>query len=202
MEIKFKRSKIDNNMNSKKNFVLDTNVILHDYKCIHNFEENDIYIPMVVLEELDRFKKGNEQINYNAREFARELDFLANEQLFKDGVEIGEGMGKLYIHIITEYPSIISKAFLEKTPDHSILAAALQLKTEKKYMKTILVSKDTNLRMSALLGILRKIISTIRLPIIIFDKNHEVCENVSSELIDELYDPGEIPVDSLSLFRY
>ena len=77
-------------MNSKKNFILDTNVILHDYKCIHNFEENDIYIPMVVLEELDRFKKGNEQINYNAREFVRELDLLANEQLFKDGVEIGE----------------------------------------------------------------------------------------------------------------
>ncbi|MGI5974962.1 MAG: PhoH family protein [Paludibacter sp.] len=187
-------------MNSKKNFVLDTNVILHDYKCIHNFEENDIYIPMVVLEELDRFKKGNEQINYNAREFARELDFLANEQLFKDGVEIGEGMGKLYIHIITEYPSIISKAFLEKTPDHSILAAALQLKTEKKDMKTILVSKDINLRMKALsLGIpAEDYINDKVTNHNIFDKNHEVYENVSSELIDELYGPaGEIPVDSL-----
>ena len=43
----------------KKTFVLDTNVLLHDYKCIHNFEEHDIVIPITVLEELDRFKKGN-----------------------------------------------------------------------------------------------------------------------------------------------
>ena len=48
--------------NNKKNFILDTNVILHDYKCIYNFQENDIYIPIVVLEELDKFKKGNEEI--------------------------------------------------------------------------------------------------------------------------------------------
>lgn len=45
-------------MGAKKNFVLDTNVILHDYKCIENFQENDIYLPIVVLEELDKFKKG------------------------------------------------------------------------------------------------------------------------------------------------
>ena len=54
-------------MGAKKNFVLDTNVILHDYKCIENFQENDIYLPIVVLEELDKFKKGSEQINYNSR---------------------------------------------------------------------------------------------------------------------------------------
>ena len=58
-------------MGTKKNFVLDTNVILHDYNCLKNFQENDIYLPIVVLEELDKFKKGNEQINYNAREFVR-----------------------------------------------------------------------------------------------------------------------------------
>ena len=45
------------NMGTKKQFVLDTNVILHDYKCIYNFEENDIYLPLVVFEELDRFKR-------------------------------------------------------------------------------------------------------------------------------------------------
>ena len=61
-------------MGTKKNFVLDTNVILHDYNCLKNFQENDIYLPLVVLEELDKFKKGNEQINFNAREFVRELD--------------------------------------------------------------------------------------------------------------------------------
>ena len=66
-------------MGTKKNFVLDTNVILHDYNCLKNFQENDIYLPLVVLEELDKFKKGNEQINFNAREFVRELDVLTSE---------------------------------------------------------------------------------------------------------------------------
>ena len=49
---------------AKKNFILDTNVILHDYKCLDNFEENDIYLPFVVLEELDKCKKGNDQIHF------------------------------------------------------------------------------------------------------------------------------------------
>ena len=69
-------------MGTKKNFVLDTNVILHDYNCLKNFQENDIYLPLVVLEELDKFKKGNEQINFNAREFVRELDVLTSDELF------------------------------------------------------------------------------------------------------------------------
>ena len=51
----------------KKNFILDTNVILHDFDSINNFEENDIYIPFIVLEELDKFKKGSDQINYKDR---------------------------------------------------------------------------------------------------------------------------------------
>ena len=50
-------------MGLKKNFVLDTNVMLHDYDCLSNFQENDIYIPITALVELDKFKKGSEQIN-------------------------------------------------------------------------------------------------------------------------------------------
>lgn len=78
-------------MGTKKNFVLDTNVILHDYNCLKNFQENDIYLPIVVLEELDKFKKGNEQINYNAREFVRELDLITDDSLFTHGAPLGEG---------------------------------------------------------------------------------------------------------------
>ena len=70
----------------KKIFVLDTNVLLHDYQCIYNFQENDIVIPIVVLEELDKFKKGNNQINYHARELTRELDKLSGDHLFTQGV--------------------------------------------------------------------------------------------------------------------
>ena len=72
-------------MGTKKNFVIDTNVILHDYNCLKNFQENDIHLPLVVLEELDKFKKGNEQINFNAREFVRELDLLTSDELFSQG---------------------------------------------------------------------------------------------------------------------
>lgn len=57
------------NKKKAKLLVLDTNVILHDSSCIHHFEENDVAIPITVLEELDNFKRGNEQINYHARDF-------------------------------------------------------------------------------------------------------------------------------------
>ena len=78
---KTKQTKLSN----KKNFILDTNVMLHDANCILNFQENDIYLPIVVLEELDKFKKGNEQINYTAREFVRQLDLLTSNDLHLKG---------------------------------------------------------------------------------------------------------------------
>lgn len=135
-------------MGIKKNFVLDTNVILHDSKCIHNFQEHDIYIPIVVLEELDRFKKGNEEINFNAREFAREIDNIADSHLFKDGASLGKGRGRLFIVTEENYPEELAKAFSERIPDHRILAVALNL-SKKSKNKTILVTKDINLRMKA-----------------------------------------------------
>ena len=76
-------------MGAKKNFVLDTNVILHDYKCIENFQENDIYLPIVVLEELDS-SRGSEQINYNAVSCS-ELDLLTSNDLFLKGASLGPG---------------------------------------------------------------------------------------------------------------
>ncbi len=184
-------------MKGKKNFVLDTNVILHDYNCLHNFEENDIYIPIVVLEDLDHFKKGNEQINFNAREFSRELDLIANDNLFKKGAELGEGKGKLFIVAGNGYPEAISAIFPEKTPDHRILADTYNIGQKSKTTKTILVSKDINLRMKALsLGILAEdYINDKVTDINIFEKNYEVYENVAPELIDRLYSEGGIPLD-------
>lgn len=82
-------------MSAKKNFVLDTNVILHDYKCLFNFQDNDIFIPIVVLEELDKFKKGNDQINFNAREFVRELDEITDNHLFTEGALLGPDLGTI-----------------------------------------------------------------------------------------------------------
>ena len=96
-------------MGAKKNFILDTNVVLHDFKAIYNFEENDIYLPMVVLEELDKFKKGNDQINFNARQFARELDeVVENKDFVTKGAALGEGKGRLYILPKNEWRQSIS----------------------------------------------------------------------------------------------
>ncbi len=138
-------------MARKKIFILDTNVILHDYRCIYKFQENDLVIPIVVLEELDKLKKGTDLISYNAREFSRELDRLAGKQLFKNGVSLGKGLGKLYVETGKDYSKKLAESFPEKTPDHRILAIADYLATQNEKTKTpvILVSKDINLRMKA-----------------------------------------------------
>ena len=74
---------------SPKIFVLDTNVILHDSSCIYHFHSHDVIIPITVIEELDRFKKGNDSLNFHARAFLRSLDSLSGDKLFEDGVRIG-----------------------------------------------------------------------------------------------------------------
>lgn len=189
-------------MATKKNFVLDTNVILHDYKCIFNFEENDIYIPIVVLEELDNFKKGKEQINFNAREFARELDSIVNDKVFKNGVSLGEGKGKLFIQTGNEYPEVIARSFIEKTYDHRILAMVYTLGQNKKGMRTVLVTKDINLRMKALsLGIEAEDYITDKVTdFAIFDKTYETYDNIPPEVIDRMYAHDEaIPLDELNI---
>ncbi len=133
----------------KKIFILDTNVLLHDYKCIYNFEENDIIIPITVLEELDRFKKGNDIINFQAREFTRELDKISGDKLFNGGLPLGKGMGKLSIAIGRPFSEKLNHSFPENTPDHRILAIAEYVFLENKTRSVILVTKDINLRMKA-----------------------------------------------------
>jgi PhoH-like ATPase len=185
-----------------KNFVLDTNVILHDYKCIYNFQENNIYLPILVLEELDKFKKGNDQINFNAREFVRELDEIATSDVFTKGVSLGIGLGKLYIVTNSPYPEKIANAFTEKTTDHRILAI-LDILTEKnKRNKTILVSKDINLRMKAKsLGLLAEdYINDKVTNFDIFEKSHEIFDGVDAGLIDRLYASHTgIPLEEFNL---
>ncbi len=136
---------------AKKTFVLDTNVILHDYECIYSFEDNDIAIPITVLEELDQFKRGSDQINYNSREFIRILDTLSGDKILKGGTKISRKGGK--IRIITEHlqePAVTSM-FTENRPDHRILSVAYYLSRKHKpgNGQVVLVSKDVNLRLKA-----------------------------------------------------
>lgn len=180
-------------MGTKKNFVLDTNVILHDYNCLKNFQENDIYLPIVVLEELDKFKKGNEQINYNAREFVRELDLITDDNLFTSGASLGEGLGRLFV-ITGEVDSpVVRDSFPSRKPDHQILAVADYLARKHADMKTILVTKDVNLRMKARsIGVVCEDYITDKvINIDIFEKSNEIFEGIDPALIDRIYSARE-----------
>jgi len=135
---------------NRKIFVLDTNVLLHDYKSIHNFDEHDIVVPITVLEELDRFKKGNDIINFHAREFTRELDKLSGDKLFNGGLSLGRGKGKLSICTGQQASEQLSTSFPENTADHRILAIAEYLHLKNGDSRpVILITKDINLRMKA-----------------------------------------------------
>ena len=180
-------------MGTKKNFVIDTNVILHDYNCLKNFQENDIYLPIVVLEELDKFKKGNEQINFNAREFLRELDLVTDDNLFNKGASLGEGLGSLFVIAGSVDAPDVFDSFPERIPDHKILAVVDWLTRQKKDMKTILVTKDVNLRMKARsIGLLcEDYINDKVINVDIFEKSNEVFEGIDPALIDRIYSSRE-----------
>ena len=180
-------------MGAKKNFVIDTNVILHDYNCLKNFQENDIYLPIVVLEELDKFKKGNEQINFNAREFVRELDLITDDNLFTKGAPLGEGLGRLFVVAGMVDSPRVRDSFPERIPDHQILSVVDWLSTKKPKMKTILVTKDVNLRMKARsIGLLcEDYINDKVINVDIFEKSNEVFEGIDPALIDRIYSSKE-----------
>ena len=183
---------------AKKSFVLDTNVILHDFECIYQFQENDIYLPINVLEELDKFKKGNDQINFNAREFTRELDKIAGDELFTKGVSLGKGKGRLFVVPGKPFPEAMNESFSEKTNDHRILAIAEWIKTQNPSKTTIFVSKDINLRLKAKsLGIMAQDYRTdkVKDPDVI-NKQIKIMEGFDAELISKLYKEQDgLPVE-------
>ncbi len=186
----------------KKIFILDTNVLLHDYKSIYNFQENDIVIPITVLEELDKFKKGNDIINFQAREFTRELDKISGDQLFNGGLPLGKGMGTLSIETGKAFSEKLRNSFPENTPDHRILAIAEHVFLKQNARPVILVTKDINLRMKAKsLGIMSQDYHNDQvknLDDIYRDVN--VVEGMSSETIALLYKQYEgVPYSDIGI---
>lgn len=186
---------------NKKIFVLDTNVLLHDFQCLNHFQENDIVIPIPVLEELDRFKKGSDQINYNAREIARFLEKLSNDKMFTSGVSLGPKNGKLFIETGKPYTEEFKRSFPADSADHRILSIALHLKESKKE-PVIFVTKDINLRLKAkAMGMPTEDYETDKVKEIenIFEEVRTV-NNVSDEAIAKLYEGfAEIPIEEFKL---
>ncbi len=181
-----------------KLFVLDTNVILHDAGCIHNFEENDIAIPIAVLEELDRFKKGKEDINFQAREFLRRLDALTGEVISAEGAALGDGLGSIRVVLGGELDVQLRATFFQDTSDHRILNTALKLSRTESHRPVALISKDTNLRMKAkALGLTAQDYTTDKVES--FDKLYtgtRTLEDIAGEQIDAFYSGrGDVPSD-------
>lgn len=133
-----------------KIFVLDTNVILHDYKAIRKFKDNDIVIPVAVVEELDKFKKGTDQLAYNARGFMRDMDRITDGRLFgRDGIPIAKGLGKIKIEPNHPFPDEMKDLFKDDIQDHRILSTAIWIRDNNPGRFVALVTKDINLRMKS-----------------------------------------------------
>ena len=184
-----------------KIFVLDTNVILHDSNSIHHFGENDIVIPITVLEELDNFKKGNESLNFHAREFARTVDSLSSDMLFGDGVSIGPGLGRICIRMEGQFDEKLAANFTEKKPDHQILNTAYQVAMEHPERLTILVTKDVNLRVKAkAVGLMSQDYKNDHVSDVQrLYTGTRIIDHIDGELITEMYKPPyEFPADQLN----
>ncbi len=186
----------------KKVFVLDTNVLLHDYRCIYNFQENNVIIPITVLEELDKFKKGNDIINYHAREFTREIDKLSGDKLFNGGLPLGKGLGKLSIELGKPFSGAMQVSFPENTPDHRILAIADHVYRNSPDKSVVFISKDINLRMKAKsIGIMAQDYETDKVRNIdeIY-RSVSTLEGLDDRLIMKMYEnPEGIPVGDFKL---
>ncbi|UBM62574.1 PhoH family protein [Candidatus Sulfidibacterium hydrothermale] len=188
----------------KKIFVLDTSVILYNHNAINNFEDNDVAIPITVLEELDNFKKGNDTKNFEAREFIRFLDSISGKLTMTNWRRLnGPEKGKFRVIMNEQSRKDARKVFGEDKADHRILNAALKLKEDHPDRKVILVSKDINLRLKA---------KAMNLPAEDFEtgkiKNintlytgKEKLENVQPEIIDKLYSEGFCAMDELNIAR-
>jgi PhoH-like ATPase len=134
-----------------KIFVLDTSVILYNHNAIYSFEDNDIAIPITVLEELDNFKKGNDTKNFEAREFIRIMDRLSANHSLTNWLEIDRQDAGCFRVIMNENESPIDAraVFDGNKPDHRILNAAMVMQHEHPQRPVILVTKDINLRLKA-----------------------------------------------------
>ena len=178
---------------TEKIFVLDTSVILYSHDAIMNFQEHDVGIPITVLEELDNFKKGNDTINFEAREFIRLIDNLSKGHKLTEWIPLnGKGRGKFKVLMSTPIKKTLDaeQIFDERKADHKILNAALSLQYENKSSKVVLVTKDVNLRIKAkALNLVAEDYETGKIKNVnSLYTGKTIIDDVSSEFINELYE--------------
>lgn len=183
----------------KKIFVLDTSVIIFDHRSIMNFDEHDIVLPITVLEELDNFKKGNDNKNYEAREFIRFLDNNSKDHLIRDWIPLpGENKGSFKITLGTNgLKKTAESIFGSDSMDNRILTSCLILQKEEPDRQVYLITKDINLRLKAkAIGINAEDYETGKVNIVDnLPTGISSYENFDQELIDSLYRDFSVPVE-------
>jgi len=149
-----KRTTNDAELEIRKLFVLDTNVLMHDPTCLFRFEEHDVYLPMMTLEELDNHKKGMSEVARNARQVSRTLDALvANAGEMSEGISLArlgsrEASGRLYFQTkLTDIEPV--EGLPQGKADNQILGVVRALQRDRQDRQVVLVSKDINMRIKA-----------------------------------------------------
>lgn len=180
-----------------KIFVLDTNVLLHNPAALYLFKEHEVVIPFAVLEEIDKFKKGNDDVARNARESIRHLDQLRSQGQLSEGVVWNDKGGKIRIEFATDERP---KWLRDDTPDNRIISVAWAL--TKSGRRTVLVTKDINVRIKGdALGLHTEDFEAQKVDA---DRLYSgyVTLKVPGELIDTLYDEKQLSVDQLEPYLF
>lgn len=135
---------------AKKWFVIDTSVYLSDSECLTRFDNNDIIVPLKVLEEIDKHKKRQDSVGFHARQIIKVFDCLRKKGDFKKGIRIDKGKGLVKFVGLDEIDyNALPKDLDPTNADHIILATAMTVKSQNSRRKVILVSRDINLRVIA-----------------------------------------------------
>lgn len=187
-KISAKPTKRESIKTKHKYYVLDTNVILHDWRSFLNFHEHNVILPIAVIEEIDKFKSGYETVNYNAREFTRELDVLINGGYLNQGCKLPDGGFLRVVTKIDDHKEMRDARFSDSM-DHRILAVAISTAKENPTAETILVSKDMNLRLKAKsLGLQAEDYTTDKAPISIKQYTGiTTIDGLEAEFINRIY---------------
>jgi len=180
----------------RKNFVLDTNVLLHDPRAIFGFSDNDVVIPIYCIEEIDNFKRDLSELGRNARQVARYLDQFRAVGNLGEGVDIGGGSTLRVLFATRSIPGELSDAALM---DNKIMAVALELREREKDRATVFVTKDANLRIRAdALGLVAEDYDAERVGLDEVYSGKSIAD-VPGNVVDTFYATGEAVVPALDL---
>ncbi|MCE7873030.1 PhoH family protein [bacterium CPR1] len=185
-------------MSTRKIYLLDTSVLLHRPDSLFSFGDNQVVIPIVVLDELDQFKKGSMELNRNARVVIKFLDDVSHQGPVSKGVKLDNG-GTLTVDI-THTVGELGALGLPTTNDNLILASAVGIKNKNPKKKVILVSKDINMRVKAeALGLASEDYRADQIIDIaeLYSGQGEL--TVAPEIIDQVYEEREVSLDGLKL---